>query len=161
MSFNYELIPYLGNEIGQLTPRLEKLIHILEWVRIEEWTEASWCGIGRPPVEQSWLANAFVAKSVLNLVTTVGLIDRLANDRSLRRICGFPSCKHLPSEATFSRAFDEFSQKKLAERVHKALIKDNLGDALIGHISRDGTAIEARERPNLNKADAARRHTVI
>lgn len=151
----YELIPYLGDEIGQLTPRLEKLIHILDWVRIEEWTEVSWCGIGRPPVERAWLANAFVAKSVLNLVTTVGLIDRLANDRSLRRICGFPSCKRLPSEATFSRAFDEFSQKKLAERVHEALIKDNLGDALIGHISRDGTAIEVRERPNLNKADAA------
>ena len=68
----YELIPYLGDEIGQLTPRLEKLIHILEWVQIEEWTDASWCGIGRPPVERAWLANAFVAKSVLNLVTTVG-----------------------------------------------------------------------------------------
>ena len=150
----YELIPHLGNEIGQLTPRLEKLIHVLEWVRIEEWTDVSWCGIGRPPVERAWLANAFVAKAVLNLTTTVGLIDRLANDRSLRRICGFPGCKRLPSEATFSRAFDEFSQSKLAERVHEGLIKSHLGDALIGHISRDGTAIEARERPSRNKANA-------
>lgn len=143
----HELIPYLSDEIGQLTPRLEKLIHILEWVRIEEWTDVSWCGVGRPPVERAWLANAFVAKAVLNLVTTVGLIERLENDRSLRRICGFPRCKRLPSEATFSRAFDEFAQSKLAERVHEGLIKRQLGDALIGHISRDGTAIEARERP--------------
>jgi Transposase DDE domain/Transposase domain (DUF772) len=143
----HELIPSLGNEVGQLTPRLEKLIHILEWVRIEEWTDVSWCGVGRPPVERAWLANAFVAKAVLNLATTVGLIERLANDRSLRRICGFPGCKRLPSEATFSRAFDEFAQSRLAERVHEGLIKSELGDALIGHISRDGTAIEAREKP--------------
>ncbi len=88
-------------------------------------------------------------------MTTVGLIDRLENDRSLRRICGFPRCKRLPFEATFSRAFDEFSQGKLAERVHKVLIKNYIGDALIGHICRDRTAIEARERPNVNKGDAA------
>ena len=37
----------------------------------------------------------------------------------------------------------------LAERVHEALIKAHLGQELIGHISRDGTAIEARERLTL------------
>jgi hypothetical protein len=52
-----------------------------------------------------------------------------------------------PSEATFSRAFDEFAEGRLAERVHEALIKEHLGDELIGHLSRDATAIEARERP--------------
>jgi Transposase domain (DUF772) len=150
----HELIPHLGNEIGQLTPRLEKLIHILEWIQIEEWTAVSWCGIGRPPVERAWLANAFVAKIVLDLPTTVGLIDRFKNDRSLRRICGFPGSKKIPSETTFSRVFAEFAEGKLAERTHEGLIKNNLGDQLIGHISRDGTAIEARERPNLNKKDA-------
>jgi hypothetical protein len=31
--------------------------------------------------------------------------------------------------------------------VHEALIKEHLGDQLIGHLSRDGTAIEAREHP--------------
>ena len=102
---------------------------------------------GRPPHERSWLANAFVAKAVLGLTSTVGLIERLTVDRALRRICGFPLCRKLPSEATFSRAFDEFAQGCLAERVHEALIKEHLGEALIGHLSRDGTAIEARERP--------------
>ena len=56
-------------------------------------------------------------------------------------------CKKLPSEATFSRAFEAFSDGKLAERVHEVLIKSYLGDELIGHLSRDGTAIHARERP--------------
>ena len=142
-----ELLPELMEADGPLTPRLINLIHILEWVRIEEFVEASWCGIGRPPHERSVIANAFVAKVVLKLDTTTGLIDRLQVDRALRRICGFPRWKKIPSESTFSRAFDEFAQAKLAERVQEALVKEHLGDELIGHISRDGTAIEVREKP--------------
>ena len=107
------LLPELRDEVGALTPKLEKVIHILEWVRIEEFTEISWCGLGRPPHERAWLANAFVAKAVLGLGTTAGLIERLTIDRALRRICGFPLCKKLPSEATFSRAFEEFSRMGL------------------------------------------------
>jgi hypothetical protein len=143
----HELLPELRNEVGTLTPKLEKVIHTLEWVRIEEFVASSWCGEGRPPHEQSWLANAFVAKSVLGLTTTRGLIERLMIDRALRRICGFSMCRKLPSESTFSRAFEEFAEARLAERVHEALIHEHLGDELIGHLSRDGTAIEARERP--------------
>ena len=53
----------------------------------------------------------------------------------------------IPSEATFSRAFAEFSQFHLPERMHKALVEEALGDTLIGHVSRDSTAIEGREKP--------------
>lgn len=97
-------------------------------------------------------AYAFVAKAVLGLTTTSALIERLTIDRALRRICGFPLWRKLPSEATFSRAFEEFAKAHLAERVHEALIKDHLGNELIGHLSRDGTAIEARERPATRSA---------
>lgn len=142
-----ELLPQIKGEVGSLTPKLERLIHILEWVRIEEFVASSWCGEGRPPHERAWLANAYVAKAVLGLTTTVGLIERLTIDRALRRICGFSLYRKLPSESTFSRAFAQFATDKLAERVHEALIQTHLGDRLIGHISRDGTAIEARERP--------------
>lgn len=93
-----------------------------------------------------------MAKAVPGLNTTAGLIERLAMDRSLRRICGFPIWKRLPDEATFSPAFDQFAQSGLAERVHEALVKAHLGEALIGHISRDGTAIEAREKPTAKGA---------
>jgi len=141
-----ELIPELGKEVEGLTPKLIKLIHILEWVRIEAFVPC-WQGIGRPPQDRGALANAFVAKAVLGLPTTVALIERLLVDRALRRLCGFPRWKKLPDEATFSRAFAEFAEGRLAERVHEALIKAHLGEELIGHISRDGTAIEARERP--------------
>ncbi len=150
-----ELLPELRNEVGTLTPKLEKVIHTLEWVRIEEFVSSSWCGEGRPPHERAWLANAFVAKTVLGLTTTRGLIERLTIDRALRRICGFSPCRKLPSESTFSRAFEEFAEGRLAERVHEALVKEHLGNELIGHLSRDGTAIEARERPRKAKPPMA------
>src|ERR1700753_1257877 len=92
----HELMPELKDAVGTLTPKLEKVVHILEWVRMEEFTATSWCGAGRPPHERAWLANAFVAKAVLGLSTTAGLIERLAMDRALRRICGFSLCKKLP-----------------------------------------------------------------
>jgi len=152
----YELMPELRHDVGALTPKLEKVIHPLEWVRIEEFVASSWCGEGRPPHERAWLANAFVAKSVLGLSTTRGLIERLTIDRALRRICGFSPCRKLPSESTFSRAFNEFAEARLSERAHEALVKDHLGDQLIGHISRDGTAIMARERPVQSKAVAVK-----
>jgi len=142
-----ELIPGLGEELECLTPPLEKLIHVLDWVRIEEWAGGHWCGIGRRPHDRGALANAFVAKVVLKLSTTTALIERLQLDRALRRICGFPRWQKLPDEATFSRAFAEFAQSQLAARVHEAVVKDALGASLIGHISRDGTAIEVREKP--------------
>ena len=148
----YELLPELAEQFGGLTPKLEKVIHTLEWIRIEEFTGKSWGG--RPPFERAWLANAFVAKAVLGLATTVGLLERLMIDRALRRICGFPLCRKLPSEATFSRAFDEFAEAGLGQLVHEALIKAHLGDQLIGHLSRDGTAIEAREHPSRKEAPA-------
>lgn len=67
----HELMPELLHEIGALTPKLEKVIYVLEWVRIEEFTESTWCGVGRPPHERAWLANAFVAKAVLGLTDGV------------------------------------------------------------------------------------------
>ena len=143
----HELMPELRRDCGTLTPRLEKLVHILDWVRIEEWPVSSWQGIGRKPHDRGALANAFVAKVVLNLATTRGVIERLAMDRALKRLCGFSMWKPIPDETVFSRAFAQFTAAKLPERVHEALVTNYLGDTLIGHISRDGTAIEAREKP--------------
>lgn len=143
-----ELLPQLSLQCGGLTSKLEQLIRVLEWTRIEEFVQHSWCGIGRPPHDRAAMANAFIAKVVLNLATTSALVERLTVDRALRRICGFPvSHKRVPSEASFSRAFADFAQARLAEHAHESLIKACLGDQLIGHVSRDGTAIESRERP--------------
>ncbi|KRH78829.1 transposase DDE domain protein [Ferrovum sp. JA12] len=143
----HELMPELRDEVGALTAKLAQVVHTLEWVRIEEFVSSSWGGYGRPEHDRGMLANAFVAKAILGISTTAGLIERLAMDRALKRICGFSMWRKLPSEATFSRAFAEFAEAGLAERTHAALVKETLGEQLIGHISRDGTAIESREKP--------------
>jgi hypothetical protein len=74
------------------------------------------------------------------------LLDALASDPQLRRICGWNEPWQVPHESTFSRAFDEFARMELPQFVHETLIRETQKDRLIGHIARDSTAIEARER---------------
>ena len=84
------------------------------------------------------------------------LLDRLRHDSTLRRLCGWRSVKHIPSEATFSRAFAEFADSALPSHLHEALIKRTQGERLAGHISRDSTAIEGRERPTPKASQPAK-----
>lgn len=53
----------------------------------------------------------------------------------------------IPEEWTFSRAFAEFSNSQLPERVHESFIKKHYKGEIVGHNSRDSTAIDAREKP--------------
>jgi len=52
----------------------------------------------------------------------------------------------VPDESVFSRAFSKFADAEFAQRVHAALIQRTQSERLVGHILRDGTAIEAREK---------------
>jgi hypothetical protein len=116
-------------------------------VRIEAFLPC-WAGLpGRPPSERAILARAFVAKAVFNFPTTSLLIEMLFADKTLRRLCGWQRAGEVPSEATFSRAFAAFAASALPSRLHEALIKETHADRLVGHISRDSTAIKAREKP--------------
>jgi hypothetical protein len=141
------LFPMLREEVGPLTPQHERLAIVLDVARIEAFVQM-WPGLpGRPLADRHALARAFVAKAVLNLPTTLALIERLAADATLRRLCGWEGRRGLPSESTFSRAFAEFAESGLPARVHEALIRKTHKDRLVGHISRDATAIDAREKP--------------
>jgi hypothetical protein len=121
-SVQKELLPFVTQDVGGLPPKLEKVIHALEWAQVEAVAMKAWCGTGRPMHERTWLANAYMAKAVLNIVTTADLIDWLKVDQSLRRICGFPLYRPVPAEATFSRAFAEFTVPRLVEQAHEKLI---------------------------------------
>jgi len=141
------LFPMLREEVGPMTPQHERLVTVLDVARIEAFVQM-WPGLpGRPPADRHALARAFVAKAVFNLPTTLALIERLGADAVLRRLCGWESRRELPSESTFSRAFAEFAESSLPARVHEALIVNTHKNRLVGHISRDATAIEAREKP--------------
>ncbi len=145
--FQGELFPALAEEVGPLLESHRKLVRALDLAEVERFVSTRWGGPGRPQRSRQALARAFVAKAIWDLPTTRDLIDRLMVDATLRRLCGWPRVGAIPSEATFSRAFAEFSQARLAERMHEALVKEALGAELIGHVSRDSTAIEGREKP--------------
>jgi transposase len=141
------LFPWLTEELGPLPETHKQVVVALEVADVEAFVQV-WPGLpGRPPSDRSALARAFVAKAVIGLPTTSMLIERLKVDKQLRRLCGWERPAELCSEATFSRAFAEFARSELPSRLHEALIKRTHEDRLVGHISRDATAIEAREKP--------------
>ena len=141
------LFPWLEEELGELTGKERKLVVTLDLIRIERFVSISHSLRGRTPEERAPIARAFVAKAVYNLPTTRTLLDRLECDQKLRRICGWEKKGDVPSEATFSRAFAEFSETRLPVCVHEALVSSTLSEEIMGHISRDSTEIEARGKP--------------
>jgi len=149
------LFPQLAEEVGPLTDQHKRVVVVLDMARMEAFV-TGWSGLpGRPPADRQALARAFVAKAVLGLPHTNQLIDRLNVDKTLRRLCGWETRRQIPSESTFSRAFAEFAASALPARVHEALIKTTHADRLVGHIARDSTAIDARERPAPKPVQAA------
>jgi hypothetical protein len=147
------LLPGLDEELDPLTTKLEHLIIILDTLGLEAFVAPPSRGRGRPPDDRPAIARSFVAKAVLTIPTTSALIERLQIDRALRRICGWERRSEVPSEATFSRAFAEFAAQGLPERVHEQLVRRHLHDHIVGHVSRDATEIEAREKPCRRSSD--------
>ena len=133
--------------MGPLTGKQQQLVQTLEVIRIEQWIPRCFRVPGRPRKDRAALARAFVAKAVYDMPTTRVLLDRLVTDVALRRICGWERKSEVPSESVFSRAFVEFSDTQLPQRTHAALIRNTHHDRLVGHLCRDSTAIEAREKP--------------
>lgn len=144
------LFPHLDKCLPEpLTEREKHLVKILELIQIEKYVPVTarrqW--LGRPIKEREAIARAFVAKAILKYQHTSSLRNELRSTPNLRSICGFARRQDVPSEATFSRAFGEFAKSGLGVKVHDALVKEHLSSELIGHVSRDSTAIVGREKP--------------
>jgi len=141
------LFPALQEELEPLTEKHRQLVALLNMLRIEVLIGCWQGGVGRPEKDRRAIARAFVAKAVWNMSTTRQLLERLAVDTALRRICGWESVREIPHESQFSRAFAGFAETQLPQRLHEGLIAETQKDRLIGHVSRDSTEIEAREKP--------------
>jgi transposase len=144
------LFPHLNECLDtHLTEQEQRLVTILEVVQVERYVpnKAATQRMGRKLLEREAMARAFVAKTVYRIPTTSDLVRALRAVSNLRRICGFMAPGDIPSESTFSRAFTEFAVSGLGNRAHDALVQDYLGGELVGHISRDSTAIVGREKP--------------
>ena len=139
------LFPYLEEKVGPLSEHHKQLISVLEFARVERFISSCYGRVGRPQEDRRDICRAFSAKAVFNIPTNVLLREYLQNDATLRRICGFQSRSAIPSESTFSRAFREFAETELPDHIHAVLIQKYQSKHLVFHISRDSTAIEARE----------------
>lgn len=132
--------------VSPLTEQEKHLVKILELIKIESHAPLSRNLMGRPPAERKAIARCFVAKAFLRYPHTRSLINELKARPTLRCICGFARQKDIPSESTFSRVFAEFAANNLGVLVNDALVKEYWSDELVGHISRDSTAINGREK---------------
>ena len=107
-----------------------------------------WPGLPGARRRRHALAQAFVAKNVFNLPTTLALIERLTADPVLRRSMRLGGQVRGAKRKHFLACFRGVRGKQPASaRPRWALIQKTHKDRLVGHISRDATAIEAREKP--------------
>jgi len=84
----HELLPWLDDAVGPLGEHHRQLVGVLGLARIEAFVP-SFAGLpGRPLSERAALARAFMAKAVFNFPTTRLLLDMLATDKTLSRLCG-------------------------------------------------------------------------
>jgi hypothetical protein len=148
-----QLFPVLTEELGPLGERHQAFVRALSLLQLDGLVSRR-RGRGRPAHDRACVARAFLAKAVFNLPHTRSLLERLAHDPTLRRLCGWERAAEVPEESVFSRAFSEFARDEFAQRVHAALIQRTQSERLVGHILRDGSAIEAREKAAPKPAQA-------
>jgi hypothetical protein len=150
-----QLLPCIEEQIDPLTEKEQEFVRTVELAEIHRFIGPyASKRMGRKRADRLAIAHAFVAKAIYNLPTTDALIGYLRSSKNLRRLCGWERRCDLPSKATFSRAFDEFSRGELPGKVHEVMIRDKRGGKVAGHISRDSTAIVGREKPVKKKTAA-------
>lgn len=108
--------------------------------------------MGRPAYENLPFFRAFLGMSFFRFVSIEALRNRFLTDPNLRQICGLAL---VPSLVTFSRRFGEFAALPLATCTLNDMVSQYHEGMIVGHISRDSTAIAAREKPVNRKREVA------
>jgi hypothetical protein len=100
--------------------------------------------MGRPAFGLEPFIRAFLARSFFRIATVDDLRKRLMADPNLRRMVGFVK---VPSAATFSRRMAALAAMPLVTRALNDMVTHYHEGRIVGHISRDSTAIPVREKP--------------
>jgi hypothetical protein len=122
---------------------MKEFLRIVEFVQPERFitTALRWCGLGCPMASREKMLRAFFMKAVYGRPTMKTLIENLEPDPRLRQLCGWEYKAQVLSEATFSRAFEEFAQKTLLDVIHDVIVSENCKEKLLGHANMGSTAI--------------------
>ncbi len=147
-SIQMKLFPLLEEEIGEISAKMQDFIRVMELIKPTRFINSKmrWCEFGRPMQSREKMLRAFFLKAIYNLATTKLLIENLRTNPSWRYLCGWEYRNQVPSEATFSRAFKDFSEEKILDKIHETIIKEQYEDKIVGHASIDSTAIYGREK---------------
>ena len=143
-SIQSSLFPGLTEALDVPVEGYAKVIYLLNFVGIERHVP-SFSGLPGRPSARCKLARAFLVKAFYDLPDTRMLISLLHSDSTLRRLVGFEHRSEIPHESTFSRAFARFAKMDLLNGVHEDHVKRAFGSEIIFHVSRDATAVPARE----------------
>lgn len=147
MTVQPSLFGFLDDELGELDDEQKTFVRVCSWALAEQnFFQYRWCGNGRPPASRLAIFKAFILKAVMNYPTTKRLISTLRLSPALRRLCGWESVSAVPNKSTFSRAFRDFANDKLAVDVHAEFVRKSLGRNGAFHVCHDSSAIEAPER---------------
>jgi hypothetical protein len=148
------LFPRLEEVDIQFTPKLQRLVEILELLRVEEFVKRPSSNVrGVKPKDRRCLARAFVAFYFYGGNDRGAFCERLLIDANLRKVCGWEYRNQVPSASTFCRVFKTFAETSLADRVHSKKVEEWFKDEIIWHCAVDSSAISAREHP-INKHPA-------
>lgn len=155
------LFPDLEERTGTLSAEYKRIIAVLELIRIEEFLPCTRFNFGRPTKDRTQIARAFIAKIILKINYNKDLVYLLKNDKQLKTICGWDCFARIPSISKFCRAFKEFAETNLPEKVHQALVSEMYKDKIIGHVVKDSTPIIAREAPLKKEGDMKERRKLL
>lgn len=145
-----QLLPTLQEELGDLGEKDRLFVEVISLLPLGRFVERySWQGIGCPPASRTLMLHAFIAKEVYQFPTREALLDGIRSRPLLRRLCGWDSLNEIPSSSTFCRAFARFAADALPQQIHEQLIRIHCSKKLVGHVSRDSTAIAAPDRTPL------------
>jgi hypothetical protein len=141
-----KIFPIAEEELGPLSEKHTQLLSAIGFAECRKFIRTFEGCVGRPQKDRESIAHAFIAKAIFNISQTKTMIEWIKVDATLRRICGWETKSSIPSEATFSRAFAEFAKTDIAAKIHEAFIKKYHSNHVTWHVSRDSTAIAAREK---------------
>lgn len=127
-----KLFPDLEKRIGVLSPDYKKIVAVLELIRIEEFLPCTRFNFGRLIKDRIQISRAFAVKIILKITYNKDLVSLLEKDRQLKTICGRDSYAKIPSKSKFCRAFKEFAEANLPEKVHQTLVSETYKDRIIG-----------------------------
>jgi transposase len=134
-----------------LTDEYKTFLHMLRVLEeAQPYQYRQYAGIGRRPYQYGPFIRAVYAMRYFRIDTVKALIQRLKGDPNLRMLCGFTK---VPGKATFSRTYAELSQTTVLQETFDTMVVTAHKGTVVYHVSRDSTAIEAREKAARKKPE--------